>query len=64
MQNNTDIIDIFIRIKRLDKTQRYFATKFKRTPSQVSQAIRGRQPGLLKKILRHIESLEKQQREF
>lgn len=53
-------IDIQIRLKRLNKTQRQLARLFHRGESQVSQALRGVHPTLLNKIIKYLDYLEGQ----
>jgi hypothetical protein len=63
--NNQDIdpFDILIRMKKLGKNQNYFASIHNRKASQVSAALnKGKYPGLLRKMLSHIEKLEEKQR--
>lgn len=52
--------EITDRLDKLGKTQRYLSKVHKRTPQQITQALNGEQPGLLKRILSHIEKLESQ----
>jgi len=51
---------IQLRLKNLSKTQEQLATLFNRKPSQISNAINtDLYPTLRKKIISHIEKLEK-----
>jgi len=49
------------RIEELGLTQSFFAKKHRRKVQQITQALNGSQPGLLKKIIHHIEKLESRQ---
>jgi predicted transcriptional regulator len=46
------------RLEALGITQRYLSKFHKRKPQQITQALNGEQPGLLSRILMHIEKLE------
>jgi predicted transcriptional regulator len=46
------------RIKNLGISQRYLSVYHKRKPQQITQALNGEQPGLLKRILLHLDKLE------
>lgn len=48
------------RLEDLGITQRYLSKFHRRKPQQITQALNGEQPGLLKRILAHIEKLESQ----
>lgn len=54
--------EIISRIEALGLTQRYFAIFHRRKPQQITQALNGEQPGLLKRILSHIEKLEQKKK--
>lgn len=63
VKKKIDPIDIWARAKRLGKNQKYFAGVHKATIQQVSQALKmnTRQPGLLRRIAKHVEVLEGKQ---
>ena len=48
------------RLIDLGITQRYLAKIHRRSPQQITQALNGEQPGLLKRVIAHIEKLEAQ----
>lgn len=51
------------RLQDLNITQRYLSKVHKRKVQQITQALNGEQPGLLSRILKHIEKLESRQSE-
>jgi len=51
--------DVFIRAKRLGKTNLYFAKIHRKSPASITQALAGNNISLLNKIEKHIEILEK-----
>ena len=46
------------RLKKLGLSQRKLSIKFRRSDSQITQAMHGSQPGLKKKILNYLDKLE------
>ena len=46
------------RLEHLDKTQAYLSRIFQCKPQQITQALSGAQPTLLKKIENHLDILE------
>ena len=58
-ENQPSKEEIIERLKAVGTNQRKIALHFGKRPQQVTQALNGEQPGLLKKILRRIERLER-----
>jgi len=51
--------DVFVRAKRLGKTNLYFSKIHRKSPAAITQALSGKNISLLNKIEKHIEILEK-----
>jgi hypothetical protein len=58
IKNQPDKEEFKRRLKKVEKTQAYFAKAHKCRPQQITQALNGTQPGLMKRMLEHLEKLE------
>jgi len=58
-QVTVDLDQVFLRIRRLGISQSYLAKKLHRSKSSVSYALSGKRRKFLKRILRHLEYLER-----
>jgi hypothetical protein len=61
IKNQPDKEEFKKRLEAIGKTQAYFAKAHRCRPQQITQALNGTQPGLMKRMLAHLEKLEQSQ---
>jgi hypothetical protein len=58
IKNQPDKEEFKRRLENVGKTQADFAKAHRCRPQQITQALNGTQPGLMNRMLRHLEKLE------